>query len=454
MSQVVAFGSLIGVDWEDLTGQSKFVVDIVSIPIFSAIAGVITNWTGVLMLFAPLRFRGFHCPGVKTIFPFLPRKLQVLPIFAPGGILGFQGFIPARAEKMASICVDKGLAKIGSIRDFMKELDPAGIADHLTVIVGHDLRSTVDEVMIKENPELWRDLPQQFKEIVYQRIEHQLPHITHEVMDRIEENIDGLIDIKLMVVGKLRENPRILKDIIYELGEKELKFMVRLGWELGLPFGLILALILQGVDKVPVISAIPHWIIVLLGAALIGIVVNIFAIKMVFEPGEPQPRYKYLWKQAKFARRQNEAAGSFGHSLAYNVITLPNIANELLTGPRSDKTKAMIERVMLEELDTILGPVKALVRVAVGSREMDAIRASTTDTAVGYLPALVEDLEFNKRQAVKIDTFMTARLRELPPEEFMEMLYASVEQDAWLLYAHGGLLGIVVGLVHLIVFGA
>ena len=26
-------------DWEELTGQSKFVVDIISVPIFSAIAG-------------------------------------------------------------------------------------------------------------------------------------------------------------------------------------------------------------------------------------------------------------------------------------------------------------------------------------------------------------------------------------------------------------------------------
>lgn len=90
------------IDWEHVTGQSKFVIDIVSIPIFSAIAGVLTNWTGVLMLFAPTRFTGFWVPGLKTIFPFLPRKLQILPIFAPGGILGFQGFVPARAEKMAA----------------------------------------------------------------------------------------------------------------------------------------------------------------------------------------------------------------------------------------------------------------------------------------------------------------------------------------------------------------
>jgi len=45
-------------------------------------------------------------------------------------------------------------------------------------------------------------------------------------------------------------------------------------------------------------------------------------------------------------------------------------------------------------------------------------------------------------------------LRELPPREFVELLYCAVEQDAWLLYLHGGALGAVVGLVHLVVFGA
>ncbi|WP_306306547.1 hypothetical protein [Mycobacterium celatum] len=112
------------IDWEELTGQSQFVVDLVSIPIFSAIAGLITNWTGVLMLFAPVHFTGFHMRGLKTIFPLLPRKVQILPIFAPNGVLGFQGFIPCRAEKMASLIVDKSIFRIGGIADFYQELEP------------------------------------------------------------------------------------------------------------------------------------------------------------------------------------------------------------------------------------------------------------------------------------------------------------------------------------------
>lgn len=453
MSQVVATG-LIGVDWEEVTGLSKFTIELITFPIFSAIAGVITNWTGVLMLFAPLKFSGFHCPGVKTLFPFLPRKLQVLPIWAPGGILGFQGFIPARAERMASICVDKGLAKLGSIRDFLAELDPRAIAETFAKHAEPELRTMVDNVMEREHPELWHQLPDQFREIVYQRVEQRLPQIAEHAMDAIEEHVDDLIDIKLLAVGKMRNDPKILKDIIYELGSKELNFMIKIGFWLGFPFGLILALVVHFGHDIPVLSWLPTWLIILGGAAIIGITVNVIAIKCVFEPGEPAPRYRYVWKQAKFAKRQHEAAASFGHSLAYQVITMPNIINDLLSGPRSDKTRTIIESVMMPEVDQIVGPVRTLVRAAVGGQEFEAIRTSTANTAIDFAPRILEDVEFTEKQSQKIDAFCTEKLRELPPEEFMEMLYSAVEQDAWLLYAHGGLLGIVVGAVHLMIFGA
>jgi hypothetical protein len=73
---------------------------------------------------------------------------------------------------------------------------------------------------------------------------------------------------------------------------------------------------------------------------------------------------------------------------------------------------------------------------------------------MGVAPRLLENVAFTEKQAEKIDAFCTEKLRELPPEEFMEMLYSAVEQDAWLLYVHGGFLGLFVGLIHLGIFGA
>lgn len=442
------------IDWEALTGQSKFVIDLVSIPIFSAVAGVLTNWTGVIMLFAPVRFTGFYVPGLKTFFPFLPRKLQILPTFAPGGILGFQGFIPARAEKMASLMVDKALSKIGSIKDFMRELDPDVIAAHVAKVGKQQIRPMVSRLMEREHPQLWNDLSPNMKEILYQRVEKELPAISKRAFDKIGDNIDQLVDVKLLAVGHLRRNPELLKDIIYGLGAPELRFMTKSGL-IGGPMGLLLALYLHIHEDFFLLSWIPAWIMVLVGAAIIGIVVNIIAIKVVFTPGDPMPRYRVLWKQALFAKRQPQAAADLGHAFAYQVLTVPNIARELLEGPRGDRTMGLIEDVLSKEIKKLLGPISSMVRVAVGGSEFDAIRhGAGALAAVDLAPAVTLDEEFGKEQAKKIDKFCTEKLRELPPAQFMDMLYSAIEQDAWLLYAHGGFLGVFVGAAHLLFFGA
>lgn len=128
------------VDWEALTGQSRFVIELVTFPIFSAIAGVLTNWTGVLMLFAPEKFHGFHMPGLERVYPLFPRKVQVLPCWRPGGIMGFQAIIVSRAEKMASMTVDQTLAKIGKLSEIMGAMEPEKLEAYLVSMARRDLR--------------------------------------------------------------------------------------------------------------------------------------------------------------------------------------------------------------------------------------------------------------------------------------------------------------------------
>jgi len=449
---IVAAGPFI--DWEELTGQSKFVIDLVTIPIFSAIAGLITNWTGVLMMFVPARFSGFHVPGLKSLFPFLPRKVQILPLFAPDGILGFQGFVPCRAEKMASLIVDKSIARIGSVRDFYEQLEPDKLAQSLAVKARPDVRRITTEVIESEHRQLWEALPNRVKERVLRTVDAELPQISRRTFAKIGEHLDELLNVKLMTIRQLRANPEILRSVIMGMGEPELKFMVRSGG-LGFFFGFPLALYLTWVQNShpPFLSAIPGWVAVLVGAASIGVIVNIIAIKVVFEPGAPQPRYKYLWKQGMFARRQHEAAAQLAATLSVEVLTVANFADELLHGASGDKTAAFIEEAISEEVNRILGPVAVAVGQTLGVADIDALHRRAGVALVDFAPTVFADPEFSLSQAQKIEDFATEKFRALPAEEFGEMLYAAVEQDAWLLYVHGGLLGILVGALHILIFG-
>jgi hypothetical protein len=441
------------VDWEQVTGQSKLVIELVTIPIFSAVAGLITNWTGVWMLFAPVTFVGFRIPGLQTIYPLLPRRVQVLPIFAEGSKFGFQGFIPARTEKMASLTVDKAIAKIGGPADFYRQLEPEAIAAQFADVLATDLRPTIDFVMEQAYPQLWNDLPPQWREMLYARVADELPTIADRSFAAIGEHIDELMNVKTMIIDYLRERPEMMKDIIYNLGGPELRFMVWSGL-LGFPFGLVLAVYLQLHHAMPFIGHIPVAVMVLLGTAAIGVAVNIIAVRVVFTPAVAKPRYLCLWRQALFAKRQDEAATQLGHAIAHQIVTMETIVNHLVNGPNADKTRRVIHCALTEEIDRILGRMKPMVKVAVGGRRLTAIHAGSTTSAIALVPTLADNLDFSRTQADKIDRLCAQKLRDLPPSEFVELLYCAVEQDAWLLYLHGGVLGFVVGLTHLVIFGA
>ncbi|MFV0496411.1 hypothetical protein [Mycobacterium sp.] len=96
--------------------MSRLWLDLITIPVFSAVAGVLVNWSGIYMLFGPVKFHGVYLPGLKTVFPFLPRRVQVLPLWAPAGMIGYQGFIPARAETMAAMVFHNIVSRIGTPR--------------------------------------------------------------------------------------------------------------------------------------------------------------------------------------------------------------------------------------------------------------------------------------------------------------------------------------------------
>src|SRR3954467_9470652 len=113
-----------------------------TIPIFSGFIGYATNWSGVWMLFNPLEFKGFRFPGLRPLANVMPRRIQQIPGVMQGGV-GWQGIIPSRAAKMGSIAVDKGIAKVGSPRDFYEQLEPEKIAEQILLTPRREMPEAV-----------------------------------------------------------------------------------------------------------------------------------------------------------------------------------------------------------------------------------------------------------------------------------------------------------------------
>jgi uncharacterized membrane protein YheB (UPF0754 family) len=419
-----------------------FVVALITIPLFSGAIGYVTNWSGVVMLFNPIRFHGIRVPGLKFLYPYLPRRVQVIPAISRDGRFGWQGIVPSRVDKMASISVDKALSKVGSISDFYQQLEPDKIADHLVATAQREMRQVVDRIMEREHPQLWHDIPPAAKELVHDRVEQELPIIVRRITTEIGEHIDQLIDAKLMVISYFEQHPELMNEMLQDVGHRELRFMQNFGFYLGAPLGLIMVFVVQ---------ALPDWWVLPLGGVLIGYTVNYLGIKMIFEP--VFPRQVGRWTvQGLFLKRQPEVSDVFARCIADRVINLHNVGHELLYGPRSDRTRQMLEDTIRPAVDKAIGPAQGALRVAIGSREYDRIRDSMAVEAADFASAF-DDEEFGRAQAKKIYDFVARQMRKLPPDDFSELLRSAIKQDEWLLFLHGAVLGFGAGLLHLAIFG-
>ncbi len=416
-------------------------IAMISIPVFTGVIGYIINWTGVWMLFHPLRFHGFIVPGLSKLATLLPRKLQEVPGIMHGGI-GWQGIIPNRASKMGSIAVDKGIAKLGNPGDFYEQIEPDKIAEHILATTQGDIYEMVERIMEREHPGLWNDLPPRVRQSVHDRVEAELPTIVREVTDEIGNNIDQLLDIKLMTIAHLERKPELVNRIFLDVGKKELRLMINFGFL----FGFVL-----GIPVVFITELFPVWWVLPICGVVVGWVTNLLGMKLIFEPVEPT-KWGPIKMHGLFLRRQQEVAEVYAGIIANDVVTIGNMGEFLLDSPRADRTRQMIETAMEPAVDRAT-PARSAVRVAVGAREYDRIRDAVAVEAVDYTLVPLSEPEFNERQAAKVKALLHDRMKVMPYSDFVEMLRSAIKEDEWMLYAHGAVLGFGAGLVHLAIFG-
>ena len=413
-----------------------------SIPVFTGVIGWLINWSGLWMLFSPVRFHGFRVPGLRELASVLPRKLQEVPGLLQGGI-GWQGIVPARAAKMGSIAVDKAIAKLGTPAEFYQQLEPEKIAEHIVTVFRAEIPELVDDIMRREHPRLWRDLPKPVRGAVIERVQEQLPTVIGEVTDEIGVHIDQLLDIKVKVIDHFRANPALVVRIFRDFGQRELNLMVAFGFIFGFLLGI----------PVAVVDSLAHqwWLLPVLGV-IVGWVTNALGMWLIFEPPEER-RILGIKVHGLFLRRQDEAAEVYARIIAEDVVTLERIGDFLLHGPRGDRTRQMIATALRPAIDKAAGPARGAVRVAMGSSRFDAIRDSVAAESVSRTITPFKDPGFSAKQAEKIRVLFAARTKELPPRDFVEMMRAAIKEDEWMLYAHGAIMGLAGGFLHLWIFG-
>ncbi|HBS14916.1 MAG TPA: hypothetical protein DIW42_13865, partial [Alcanivorax sp.] len=259
-----------------------------SIPFIAGVVGWTTNWMAVQMTFYPLEFLGIR------------------PFF------GWQGIIPSKVEKMAAIVVDKTLQKLGSLDEFFREMEPEKIAAHLTKSIQGRIEEYVDEVMTERNAVLWENLPLAVRRRVYTRARRAIPAVMDNVVDDISHNLENLVDMKHMIVERMRSDKALMVQLFQEVGEPEFRFVTNSGFYFGFLFGLI---------QVPIFIFVPsNWVLPLFGF-IVGIATNWLALNVIFRPLNPV-RVGPFRLQGLFLKRQKDVAESFARLTTEELVTL------------------------------------------------------------------------------------------------------------------------------------
>jgi hypothetical protein len=146
-------------------------------------------------------------------------------------------------------------------------------------------------------------------------------------------------------------------------------------------------------------------------------------------------------------------AAVYAGIVADEILTVSEFGSELLTGPQSDRTRALIESAMRPAIDRAIGPARGMVQVALGTREYESIRHSFATEPIEQMMAPLTDPTFSRAQSAHMRKLITERIRAMAPNDFGELLRTATKEDEWLLLLHGAVLGLAGGLIHLGIFG-
>ena len=388
-----------------------------SMPLLAAVIGYVTKILAIEMMFKPVEFVGKP------------------PVF------GWQGIVPRRAARMASIACDTMTSTLISPEEVFERLDAERVAKEIEKPLLDNIEEITRQVAIQFQPGLWESIPESVRRIVIGRVQKQAPQIVQNMMDAVKDDIDNVFDLKDMVVTNLVRDKVLLNRIFQEAGDKEFAFIRRAGIYFGFVIGLV-QMVAWAVFRLPIIMPV------------FGLVTGWFtdwlALKMIFNPKEPR-RYLGLFEwQGLFLKRRKEVAAAYGALIAKEIITPHNVIQAVLRGPMSDRLFAMVQKEVQQVLDAQTSIARPLLVFAVGSTRYQEMKRAVSAQVMAALPETMLYVEDYAEDAMDIRNTLVRKMQELSPEEFESLLRPAFEQDEWILIAVGALLGFAVGELQLL----
>lgn len=386
---------------------------LLAIPLVSGLIGWGTNALAIRMLFRPIEWVGLWR-------------------------LGWQGVLPANAERMARICVQLMTAHLLDVKKIFERIDPDKISSILSPALEKHAVDIVDEVLSTRYPKLWDSLPDRVRQNARDRLALEVPHVVQKLMAELREDLDRYLAVESLVVDAFVGNRTLLNKLFWRCGRSEFLFIARSGLFFGLLFGCVQAVIWTRVQ--------PDWFLPVTGLC-IGWLTNWVALKMVFEPQQAKVLGPIRW-QGLFLMRQDEVSDAYAEFFADRILHPEALVDAILRGPATDRLMHLLERYVAEGIDHASGPARPLFQLAVGTKDWSLLKQEVSHRLIEKVPEELTRIHQYTEETLDLKEELAINLKGLSSADFEQVLRPLFQQDERTLIAVGAVLGAVAGCIQ------
>ncbi|KAL7548184.1 hypothetical protein ACHAWF_011483 [Thalassiosira exigua] len=368
---------------------------------------------------------------------FYPLKWRGIPIYKvegePLGLMGWQGIIPAKTQKMSEAMVNTTINDLLTMEEIIQRLDPDRVADILLPSCGEIVQPFVDE-LLADQPQVLQNFASGYASDTDGWVQQTLARkFLRDLTLDVQKNIGRICNLRNCVVNQMMSDRSLLGKLFQISGKDELIFLVDSGLLFGFFLGLIQLVVALYWDNPWTLSV---------GGLIVGLATNWLALKWIFEPVNPL-KLGPIFLQGLFLRRQNEVSADFSEFFANKVLTSRQLWKSMLYDP---STLPEWEKLLAKRFATFAK------ELSFGAVDLEAQKPRKLNAAASRLCATLfdnlNDLHGYVDEALEIERTLRARMMAMTSAQFERVLHPIFEEDELTLILAGGGLGFVAGLVQ------
>lgn len=382
-----------------------------SIPFIAALIGYVTKRVAIEMMFKPAEFI-----GIKPV-------------------LGWQGVVPRYDGRIAGIAADLLTTRLIDPHEVFARIDPARVNAALEQPLLRAIDDIARDALAENHLRIWESMPPIAQDLVIKQVQAGSPRVVRQLIDELRSNVDAVLDVRQLATEVLLRDKTTLVRMVRDLARPELAFIARFGIYSGFALGIAQTLV-WAVTKEPLVMPI-------FGAA-IGLFTDWLAIQLVFVPREPV-RLFGLQVQGRFHRRRAEVAEHYGRLIATEVLTVQNLLDAILRGPRADRVYVLVERMVATAIEEQSRIARPMVALTVGDDRLQQLKRSAAGMAMAQFAETSKPAHGYVAEAMDVANLITERMLALPADSYESLLRPAFRQDEWKLITVGGVIGALVG---------